>query len=89
MCGTEICLIPIDTFRRVRRLEAFSVKVTVGVEEIHEMQVIHYIDCISINLGRVRLGFASLTPIFCQPVVVFELTLEKSASLIVWPASLE
>lgn len=66
---------------KVRRFETFTVKVVVGVEEIHEMQVFHYIDWIALNVGRLQIGFTSLTPIFCRPVVVFELSLEKSATL--------
>jgi desulfoferrodoxin (superoxide reductase-like protein) len=67
--------------RRVRRLEAFPVQVVVGVEELHEMQVFHYVDWISLGIGAVQVGFASIAPIFCQPVVSFELTLERNATL--------
>ena len=66
---------------KVRRLERFPVKVEVGPEEIHEMSAFHYVDWMSLNVEKVQVGFTSLAPIFCTPVVVFELTLEESATL--------
>ena len=56
--------------RSVRRLQAFPVRVTVGVEELHEMQVFHSIDWIALNVGTVQVAFASLAPLFCQAEVV-------------------
>jgi len=67
--------------KQVRPLETFPVRVVVGVEEVHEMQPFHYVDWISLSIGAVQVGFASVAPIFCQPVVVFELTLEQDATL--------
>ena len=66
---------------KVRRLERFPVKIEVGPEELHEMTAFHYIDWISLDIDSVQAGFASLAPIFCTPVLVFELTLEQSATL--------
>jgi len=81
--GHEVSHVPkIEAPRQVRRLEAFAVKVTVGVEELHEMQVFHYVDWIALRLGGVQIGSASLTPLFCQAMVTFELVLERSATLI-------
>lgn len=67
--------------KRVRPLEAFPVRIVVGVEEVHKMQPFHYVDWISLSIGAVQVGFASVTPLFTQPVVVFELTLERDARL--------
>lgn len=67
--------------KQVRPLEVFPVRVVVGVEELHEMQAFHYIDWLSLSVGAVQVGFASVAPIFCQPVVGFEVTLEKDATL--------
>lgn len=67
--------------KQVQRLQAFPVKVVVGVEDLHEMQVFHYIDWISLSIGAVQVGFASIAPIFCQASVMFELTLERNAIL--------
>lgn len=81
--GHEVSHVPnIEAPRQVRRLEAFAVKVTVGVEELHEMHLFHYVDWIALRLGGVQLGWVSLTPIFCQAVVTFELVLERPATLI-------
>ena len=66
---------------RVRRLERFPVKVEVGPEELHEMTAFHYIDWMSLNVEKVQVSFVSLAPIFCTPIVIFELTLEESATL--------
>ena len=66
---------------QVRRLEAFPVRVVVGVEDLHEMQAFHYVDWIALTVGAVQVGFASIAPIFCQPSVVFELTVEQDALL--------
>ena len=66
---------------KVRRLERFPVKVEVGPEELHEMSAFHYVDWMSLNVEDVQVGFTSLAPIFCTPVVVFELTLEQSVTL--------
>ena len=66
---------------KVRRLERFPVKVEVGPEEIHEMSAFHYVDWISIHVEKVQVAFTSLAPIFCTPVVTFELVLEQSATL--------
>jgi len=81
--GHEVSHVPkIEAPRQVRRLAAFPVKITVGVEELHEMQVFHYVDWIALRLGGVQIGSASLTPLFCQAVVTFELVLDRSATLI-------
>ncbi|MEQ8281101.1 MAG: desulfoferrodoxin family protein [Deltaproteobacteria bacterium] len=67
--------------KKVRALEAFDVKIEVGVEEMHEMQVFHYIDWINLMVDRVIVGHTTLTPLMTQPVVTFQLTLEASATL--------
>jgi len=81
--GHEVSHVPkIEAPRQVRRLEAFAVKITVGVEELHEMQVFHYVDWIALRVGGVQIGSASLTPLFCQATASFAVVLERSATLI-------
>jgi desulfoferrodoxin (superoxide reductase-like protein) len=81
--GHETSHVPkIAAPRQVRRLEPFAVKVIVGVEELHEMQVFHYVDWIALRLGGVQLASAVLTPLFCQAMITFDLVLEQSATLI-------
>ncbi len=67
--------------KRVRKLESFSVRIEVGIEKMHEMQVFHYIDWINLSVDDVMVGQVVLTPLMTRPVVTFELTLEKSAVL--------
>lgn len=66
----------------VRPLEVFTVKIEVGVENIHEMQPFHYIDWIALRADGVQVSYATITPLFNRPVITFEMTLEKSANLI-------
>lgn len=67
--------------RKVRALEAFTVKVEIGVDELHEMQVFHYVDWISLRVEGVQVSTATLTPLFNRAIVSFELTLERTATL--------
>ncbi len=67
---------------KVRSLEVFTVKIEVGVENIHEMQPFHYIDWIALRVDGVQVSYATITPLFNRPVITFEMTLEKSANLI-------
>ncbi|MEK6589096.1 MAG: desulfoferrodoxin family protein [Nitrospinota bacterium] len=67
---------------KVRSLEVFTVKIEVGVEDIHEMQPFHYIDWIALRVDGVQVSYATVTPLFNRPVITFEMTLEKSANLI-------
>lgn len=67
---------------RVRRLEAFTARVEVGAEEIHEMQPFHYVDWIGLRVEGLQVCFASVTPLFNRPIVTFELVLEESAALV-------
>lgn len=67
--------------KTVRRLEAFDVRIEVGVEKIHEMQVFHYIDWIGLQVDDIQVNSTTMTPLLNRPVVTFQLTLEKSAML--------
>ncbi len=67
--------------RKVRKLEAFRVEVQVGVDEVHEMNPFHYIDWLGLRIDGVAVNHATLTPLFNRPIMVFEITLEKSARL--------
>jgi superoxide reductase len=67
--------------KQVRRFEAFPVRVIVGVDELHEMQAFHYVDWIALTVDSVQVGFASIAPIFCQPSIAFELTVEGDVLL--------
>lgn len=80
--GHETSHVPrITAPRKVRRLESFVVKIEVGVEEIHEMQIFHYVDWIGLRVDEVQINSTTMTPLFNRPIVSFELMLEKSASL--------
>lgn len=66
---------------RVRPLEAFQVRVEVGVDEIHEMNTFHYIDWLTLQVDGVQVNAVTLTPLFNRPVVTFDLVLQHSATL--------
>lgn len=68
--------------RKVRRLQAFPVRIEVGAEKIHEMQVFHYVDWIALAVDGVQVNHATVTPLLNRPIVTFELVLERSATLV-------
>lgn len=67
--------------RQVGAYEAFTVKIEVGADEIHEMNPFHYIDWVALMVGGVEMNHMTLTPLFNRPVVTVEMTLEESATL--------
>ncbi len=67
--------------KTVRQLEAFDVRIDVGVDEIHEMQVFHYVDWIGLHVGDLLISSTTVTPLFNRPIVTFQMTLENSATL--------
>jgi len=67
---------------KVRSLEAFTIKIEIGAEGIHEMQPFHYIDWIALRVDGVQVSYATITPLFNRPIITFEMTLEKSANLV-------
>ncbi len=45
------------------------------------MQVFHHIDWIGLRMDGVQINSTTVTPLFNRPIVTFELTLTKSATL--------
>jgi len=68
--------------RRVRAHERFTVRIEVGVDEIHEMNPFHYIDWVALEVNGVEMNHLTLTPLFNVPVVSVEMTLQESATLV-------
>ncbi len=67
--------------KKVKVKEPFLVRIEIGPEEIHEMEVFHYIDWVNLYVGDVMVNHAILTPLYNRPLLSFELMLENSATL--------
>ena len=67
--------------KRVKYLEPFKVTIEVGPISLHDMIPFHYVDWISLYVGKVQINNIVLTPLFNRPIVTLDLTLEQTSIL--------
>ncbi|MGR3319978.1 MAG: desulfoferrodoxin family protein [Candidatus Anammoxibacter sp.] len=67
--------------KRVKYLEPFSLRIEVGPVSLHDMIPFHYIDWISLYIGKVQINNIVITPLFNRPIVTLEITLEQTSVL--------